>query len=485
MGEGEEQKGWFRRTVDKATEKVLDHLISIVIVGGLAGAGGGGLLYKHSQSNQSAPEATSAVEPGLPLPVANSVLVPATQPVHHAPKVSSYDVKVPNFENNELVEFFPSSGTATGATRESAIGKAIEEAVSKQGALISADIRLKLLAETKKMGESGTGRVEQSVATDFARITDGVVRWWDIKMEEDSGDSFRVEVLAVIAKIKQQSADHATRKTLAVLPFRASAASQVLEKTVSAEKVGKMFRESALTYLVQSRKFAVVDNTFEEELDRMAATMPAMDPIQRALQAAVKLGAQYVVIGTLEGFAIKANAIDATTNVRVPSGYANLRVIEVKTRQTLVAAAYQMDELGATRLDGDSPETFLVDATGRAMAERILESIYPLKVAGLNGPDEVILNRGGEAVAVGDRMEIFNPGEELKDPSTGESLGVAERKAATAEVIRVLPKVSYAKILEKTEPVVVEAVCRKPQVSKESEERKANSAKKSFDELFK
>ncbi|MCX6886820.1 MAG: hypothetical protein NTX27_17475 [Verrucomicrobia bacterium] len=157
----------------------------------------------------------------------------------------------------------------------------------------------------------------------------------------------------------------------------------------------------------------------------------------------------------------------------------------MKTRQTLVAAAYQMDELGATRLDGDSPETFLVEATGRAMAERILESIYPLKVAGLNGPDEIILNRGGEAVAVGDRMEIFNPGEELKDPSTGESLGVAERKAATAEVIRVLPKVCYAKILEKTEPVVVEAVCRKPQVSKESEERKANSAKKSFDELFK
>jgi hypothetical protein len=413
------------------------------------------------------------------------VVISTAVPKRREPVVFNHDIQVPQFENTDVVEYVPSSGLGTGKNREEAVFKALEEAMSKQGAQISAQVRLNLLAETKKFNDTTSRRVEQSVASDFSRSTDGLVRWWDLKREEDTGSSYQVEVVAVIAKIKSQSAEHATRKTIAVLPFRASGPTRVLDKTISPDDSGRMFRESVLTYLVQSRKFAVVDKTFEEEVDRLAALTPATDPIQRALQAAVKLGAQYVVIGGLEAFGVSSSSADQSLAIHRPSGAATLRVIEVKTRQTVLAAAYQMDELAPTRLDGPNPETFLVDAVGRVMADRILETIYPFKVAGLNGPDEVILNRGGESLAVGERVELFNPGDELKDPATGESLGVAERKVATAEIIRVLPKVSYARILTKTEPVVADAVCRKPQLAKKDAEKKTGTIKKNMDSFFK
>jgi len=413
------------------------------------------------------------------LPIRPAIIVP------REPTVYNNEVQIPKFDNTEVVEYFQSSGAGTGKSRAEAVFNALEETLSKQGSQMSAEVRMKLLSETKRFNETHNRRVDQSLSMDFARTTDGLIRWWDIKREEDNAELYKVQVVGVIAKIKAPSGEHTTRKTLAVLPFRATGSARVLDKTISSAESGRMFRESILTYLVQSRKFAVVDKTFEEELDRLAAVTPATDPIERALQAAVRLGAQYVVIGALEGFGVDSSSAGTSLAVRRPTGSASLRVIEVKSRQTVLAAAYQMDELPSLRLDGSNPETFLVDATGRVMAERILETIYPFKVAALNGPDEVILNRGGEALLVGEIVELFNPGDEIKDPATGESLGVTERKVATAEIIRVLPKVSYARIVQKTEPVVADAVCRKPQQPKKTAEAKTPSIKNEIDNVFK
>jgi hypothetical protein len=85
---------------------------------------------------------------------------------------------------------------------------------------------------------------------------------------------------------------------------------------------------------------------------------------------------------------------------------------------------------------------------------------------------------------VGQRFDIANPGEEVKDPATGESLGLAERHVGTVEVVRVNPKAAYAKVLSKTEGIAVGAVCRKPSPGK-TKESKAKSAGSDLNDLFK
>jgi hypothetical protein len=293
-------------------------------------------------------------------------------------------------------------------------------------------------------------------------------------------------VVAVVARILAPAAAHAhaTRKTLAVLPFRVSEDARFKDRSVPASTIGAQLREAAATYLVQSRKFAVVDKTFDDELTQLAAANPTSDPIQRAIEAAKKIGAQYVVIGLAEGLGVSQKTIGGLS-IASAEGAVSLRIIEVQSRQTVLAKTFLLRDLPELDLGSDRLELSIADALGRAMAERTLETIYPFKVAALNGPDEVVLNRGGDAFSAGDRLELFNPGEEIKDPSTGESLGVAERKVATAEVIRVLPKVSYAKVISKTEDIMVEAICRKPQQLKTEAANKPRTVRNEIDTLFK
>jgi len=406
----------------------------------------------------------------------------ATPP--HEPRVVRNEISIPRFESTEEVEYLESQGYGRAADRQTAVYKALEEAVSKQGATLSANIKLKLEAETKRFNEIKTRRVEQSVSSDFTRATDGLLRWWDIKSEAEESGTYSVEVAAVVAKIKTPAAANSTRKILAVLPFRVSEDARFKDRSVPASTVGTQLREAAVTYLVQSRKFAVVDKTFDDELTRLVDAKPTSDPIQRAIEAAKKIGAQYLVIGLAEGLGVSQKSIGGLS-VASADGAVSLRIIEVQSRQTVLAKAFMLRDLPDLDLGSDRPELSIADALGRAMAERTLETIYPFKVAALNGPDEVVLNRGGDALSAGDKLEIFNPGEEIKDPSTSESLGVTERKVATAEVIRVLPKVSYAKVVSKTEDIMVEAICRKPQQSKTESKNKPTAIRNEIDNLFK
>lgn len=393
------------------------------------------------------------------------------------------DISAPRFDNTEQMEYFDSAGTGSGKNRETAIFAALEEALSKQGAVVSADVRLKMLAETKRLNESKTRKVEQSVSTDFSLATGGLLRWWDIKSEEDDGAIYRIEVTCVVAKVKTQAMLHPTRKTLVVLPFKVDAELAFAGRTVSADVMGKQFRESAITYLVNSRKFAVLDKTFNDELDRLAGDRPSADSIQQAIDAALKLGAQYAVVGVVNGFGVTLR--DVVTGIPTVDGTASLRIIELSSRQTVLASAFQVAGMPGLDLSGAHPENSIADKLGRAIAARTLETIYPFKVAALNGPDEVILNRGGDDLSVGQQFELYNPGEEVKDPSTGESLGVAERKVATVEVIRVTPKTSYAKVIAKNEDIMAGAICRKPQQPVAETTARVVSPKNEIDNLFK
>lgn len=400
------------------------------------------------------------------------------------PRVIRNDITVPRFENTEQVDYLESSGTGSSADRETAIFMALEEALSKQGSRLNAEVRLKLMAETKRLNDSKVRRVEQSVASDFSRVSGELLRWWDIRSEEDDGARFTVVVLAVVAKIKAQAADHPTRKTLAVLPFKLDADPRLNDRVVPAKTIGSQLREAAVTYLVNSRKFAVLDQTFTEELDRLTGQNPSADPVQQAMDAAHKLDAQYAIIGLVDGLSVERRRV-GTLDVPSVGGVVSLRIIELSSRQTVLASALPLANFSGLDLGGSRPENSIADALGRAMAERILETIHPFKVAALNGTDEVILNRGGDVLSVGERFDLFNSGEEIKDPSTGESLGVTERKIGTVDVVRVLPKVSYAKIIAKTEPVLVEAICRKPQQAKSESKKEPTDIRNEIDRLFK
>ena len=60
--------------------------------------------------------------------------------------------------------------------------------------------------------------------------------------------------------------------------------------------------------------------------------------------------------------------------------------------------------------------------------------------------NEITINQGN--LKVGSKYEVFKLGKKIIDSYTKESLGRSEIKVGKAEIIRVLPKYSIAKIIE-------------------------------------
>ena len=409
----------------------------------------------------------------------------SASPPLREPRLVRNEISIPRFESTEEVDYLVSDAKGEGTTRKIAISMALTEAVSKRlGSQVSDKAVLALKSISIDENGHTFDRADQEIRSRYESATAGLIKWWDIKAEETDGNTFKVEVIAVLASIKTKDLQQSTRKTLAVLPFQVDADVTLADRMIPGGLVGKQFRESVVTYLVNSRKFAVLDQTFIKEVDRLAGEQPTVDPIQRAIAVARQLGAQYAVIGIVNGFEIGRRHV-ANLDVPMVDGLASLRIIRVDNRQTVLASAFTLADLPNIDLGGAHPENSIADGLGRAMADRALETIYPFKVAALNGPDEVILNRGGDDLSVGQCFDVCNPGEEIKDPSTGESLGFAERSVASVKITRVSPKIACAKVISKNEEILVGAVCRKPQQSKQDSANQKGSAKTELDNLFK
>ena len=403
-----------------------------------------------------------------------------------SPRSIRNNLNVPDFDGMAGVEHVRSHGVGRGPDRSAAIMAALEEATSKQGAQFSAAVRLRLETETMKLNGAPMRRTLQSTASDYAIITDGLIRWWDIESEDDDGEVVSIRVQVVLAKASSHAGRHPTRKSLAVIPFRADAAHELGGTRIEGAVFGRRIRESVVTYLVNSRKFAVVDQSFEGEISNLEGQKAALDSAQRMMEGASKLGIEYVVAGVAHGVGTSSRRV-GNLDVAIPAGVVEFRIIHVASRQTVLASAIEVGELTMHAVQGSHPEHAIVDAIGRAVSERTLEAIYPLKVAAIPAPGEVMLNRGGDDVAVGRVLDIFNPGNAVTDPATGESLGVAEHLVGSVEITRVTPKASYAKVIAKTSDVSVGALCRTPQRPKAATgvQGRAGAPSSALDDLFK
>lgn len=83
-----------------------------------------------------------------------------------------------------------------------------------------------------------------------------------------------------------------------------------------------------------------------------------------------------------------------------------------------------------------------------ALANRVADTIFPVQVVSVKG-GKLWANRGDDSgMKMGEVFEIFEPGEELIDPQTGESLGSTETEVGTAKVSRVNPKVTVLDIVK-------------------------------------
>ena len=88
----------------------------------------------------------------------------------------------------------------------------------------------------------------------------------------------------------------------------------------------------------------------------------------------------------------------------------------------------------------------LVAQAAQEMVTRIVNTVYPLRVARVDGKT-LYLNRGNDgSLKVGDRLAVYSQGEAITDQDTGEVLGNTEQEVAQAVVTAVEARFSKAEL---------------------------------------
>ena len=220
----------------------------------------------------------------------------------------------------------------------------------------------------------------------------------------------------------------------------------------------------------QTRKFTMIDRKFDaevqDEIARLSDKNAAKGDIVRLGQ---RLGTDYMVIGDVKFGTVRPSGVNPITGQALPA--VSQRFAEVSYR-VILAPTGQLKWADTVTIDsGDVPAGDMlsfVSASADLAAQRIVEvvmaNLLPFEVVGRNGAGEIVIGEGGKSLAAGERLTVFVLGEEVKDSRTGEVLDQVEEPVATLEIVRVTPKLSYARVIEgDAAKVVAGARARRPQ----------------------
>lgn len=90
----------------------------------------------------------------------------------------------------------------------------------------------------------------------------------------------------------------------------------------------------------------------------------------------------------------------------------------------------------------DIDVTKLLRSASDAIAGGLVTAIYPIKIAAVQSDGTLILNYGAGTVKIDDMFTVFQQGETIKDPQTGEVLGSDEKRLGLIKITSVTDKFS-------------------------------------------
>ncbi len=314
----------------------------------------------------------------------------------------------------------------------------------------------------------------------------GSVKSYEIIREGKNVDGqYEVEIKATIAKFDLSQS--AKRKRIAILPFR-----QTIENSsIDPSRSTRMLNQALTNYLVQTRKFTVLDRDFDEEVLSELQNLNESSNIEDQAKIGQQLFADYILVGRLETFDIqevkkKYLTSDQTKIIKTGMIDFNYRLIDVPTKQIKYASSIR-EEINLNKQR--QPEAYLTEQSSMKIGQEILYAIYPILIEQIKG-DIAYLGQGGLQIEVGDIYDIYQMTDEIiTDSRTGEKLGKMEFKVGQAEIIDKNAKFSIAKInsnddlSENFKPVKYYVKPAQEQ-KKEEKESKIKKKKKKIDEVY-
>ena len=354
------------------------------------------------------------------------------------------------FKSNSFAEikYVETIAKGTGETFEIALKKAFNRAVSKvNGVSVESESVLKTIDKSVTTNEGSSASLTRDLQQSINEKTKGSIKTFEILSEtKDSNGLVNIEIKATIAKFALSKS--AKRKRIAVVPFRLNIGRIDLED-FSPEDFQELLNQKFSSYLVQTRKFTVLDREFEKEIKGELANLAESDNIDDQVKIGQTLLADYIIVGRVDNFDIKEVEKKFLTSEKVIKKTMAIlnfsyRVIDVPTTQIKYSSSVNLE---VNLKKQNQPLVYLSDMTARNAGVEVMYAIYPILVEKIEG-NLLYLGQGSQ-IKLNDQYSLYERSDEkIKDSYTGEILGNVETKVGLVEIVDSNSKFSVAKILE-------------------------------------
>ncbi len=366
-----------------------------------------------------------------------------------------------------------------GVNRDEAINMALKQAVAQvKGVAVSsldtdfdyrsasADIERTPSGKRVEFDAVGVHTGGSTLRTDIA----GLIKTYEV-LNEKKLDDGTYEVTLKVTVYDYESPEKTARLRLAVMPIRTLAASYQFGDIINPSlDTSRLFSQKLTSALTQTNKFDVLDREYIQEFANERNFIGFSDDkgpvasLEEQAKLGEALGVDYMLVGTINRAGIIRKQTFSRAIGRVISEYeANFsfeyRLIVGPTRQVKLAdvLTIKLDKTEQLKplvtkwrpQDMDYKEMMdnFIGMAANQLVEKIIDQIYPIRIASIQD-GQVIISQGGSRIAVGQLLDVVSKGKELFDADTKESLGTTETIIATVRIDRVMPRISYANLVE-------------------------------------
>jgi len=168
------------------------------------------------------------------------------------------------------------------------------------------------------------------------------------------------------------------------------------------------------------------------------------------------VGAQYLVLTTVTDFAMgnetaKFDAIGVTANREAVRISCNVQIYDTTTGKLIESARFRGQDANIVRESSataaGSVITKITDRLASDIITRVVNTIYPAKVAAIDG-SQITINQGeGAGVVIGQVWNVYALGTEITDPDTGKKLGQNENEVGKIKINRITTQLSYGEVV--------------------------------------
>ncbi len=351
------------------------------------------------------------------------------------------------------IEYIDVKAKGIGSSYTEALNNSLSNAIAQvNGRSIETQTSLKKISQTISTNQDSSYYSSKEFQKIIKEQTQGYVSSFRVLSEDKSSNNVvKISISAKIGKFKLKKS--AQRKRIAVMPFYYFDQSfKLMDDVVSNSKVDDLLIQNLVSYLVQTRKFTVLDR---EYLNHMNSELNIIKTNQTNIEETVKLGqklfSDYIMVGTLQKLFTEEKTIKIkNSNNSVSSKKAfiefSYRIIDIPTSQIMFSDDYtgvfDIEEKDIVSLDG-----YIIKKASLEIGSTILNAIYPLRLEKISG-DTAYIGQGGLEVEIGEEFTIIELGEKIKDSYTNTYIGREQKEVGKLQISQVSAKLSSGKIVE-------------------------------------